>query len=69
LRFEERLGVWVEREMTERFDRRLKNRLLQAKLKPTAGLEDPDYPTNRGPDKAVLHSLQDGQGLKKRSTS
>jgi hypothetical protein len=31
--FEERLGLLVDREMTDRLDRRLKNRLQQAKLK------------------------------------
>jgi len=30
--FEERLGLLVDREMTDRLDRRLKNRLLQANL-------------------------------------
>jgi hypothetical protein len=38
--FEERLGLLVDREMTDRLDRRLKNRLLQAKLKQNACLED-----------------------------
>ena len=33
LSFEERLGLLVDRELTDRLDRRLKNRLLQAKLK------------------------------------
>ena len=34
--FEERLGLLVDRGMTDRLDRRLKNRLLQAKLKQNA---------------------------------
>jgi hypothetical protein len=34
--FEERLGLLVDREMTNRLDRCLKNRLLQAKLKQKA---------------------------------
>lgn len=65
LSFEERLGLLVDREMTDRLDRRLKNRLLQAKLKQNACLEDIDYQTNRGLDKALLHSLHDCQWVKK----
>lgn len=65
LSFEERLGLLVDRELTDRLDRRLKNRLLQAKLKQQACLEDMDYQTNRGLDKALLHSLHDCQWVKK----
>jgi DNA replication protein DnaC len=65
LSFEERLGLLVDREMTDRSDRRLKNRLLQAKLKQNACLEDLDYQSNRGLDKALLQSLQDCQWVKK----
>jgi DNA replication protein DnaC len=65
LSFEERLGLLVDREMTDRLDRRLKNRLLQAKLKQNACLEDLDYRSNRGLDKTLLHSLHDCQWVKK----
>jgi DNA replication protein DnaC len=65
LSFEERLGLLIDREMTDRSDRRLKNRLLQAKLKQNACLEDLDYQSHRGLDKALLHSLQDCQWVKK----
>jgi len=65
LSFEERLGLLVDREMTDRLDRRLKNRLLQAKLKQNACLEDLDYRPNRGLEKALLHSLHDCQWVKK----
>lgn len=65
LSFEERLGLLVDRELTERLDRRLKNRLLQAKLKQQACLEDIDYQSHRGLDKALVHSLHDCQWVKK----
>jgi DNA replication protein DnaC len=63
--FEERLGLLVDREMTDRLDRRLKNRLLQAKLKQNACLEDINYQADRGLDKVLLQSLQDCQWIKK----
>ena len=65
LSFEERLGLLVDREMTDRLDRRLKNRLAQARLKQSACLEDLDYHVNRGLDKALMMSLHDCQWLKK----
>lgn len=43
LSFEERLGLLVDRELTEREDRRLTTRLRQAKLRQAACLEDLDY--------------------------
>ncbi|CAO0822644.1 hypothetical protein DFAR_3200005 [Desulfarculales bacterium] len=43
LGFEERLGLMVGREATHREDRRLKNRLVKAKLRHNACLEDIDY--------------------------
>ena len=49
--------------MTDRLDRRLKNRLLQAKLKQNACLEDVNYQADRGLDKALLRSLQDCQWI------
>ena len=64
LGFEERLGLLVDREMTHRMDRRLKNRLQQAKLKQNACLEDIDYQAQRGLDKALIHSLQDCQWIR-----
>ena len=57
--FEERLGLLVDREMTDRLDRRLKNRLHQARLKQNACLEDVNYQASRGLDKALLQSLHD----------
>lgn len=65
LSFEERLGLLVDREMTNRLDRRLKNRLQQAKLKQNASLEDIDYQANRGLDKALIQGFYDCQWIKK----
>ncbi len=57
LSFEERLWLLAEREMTEREDRRLKTRLRQAKLKHHACIEDIDYRSARGLDKALILQL------------
>jgi len=62
--FEERLGLLVDREMTDRLDRRLKNRLLQAKLKQNACLEDVNYQADRGLDKALYRAYRIASGLK-----
>jgi len=64
LSFEERLGLLVDREITERDNRRLTNRLRQAKLKQQACLEDIDYQANRGLDKALLLKLSECQWVK-----
>jgi hypothetical protein len=48
LTFEERLGLLVDRELTERENRRLTTRLRQAKLRQTACIEDIDYRHPRG---------------------
>ena len=53
LSFDERLGLLVDRELTEREDRRLKRRLKRAHLRQTACLEDIDYRTGRGHDKQL----------------
>jgi len=57
LGFEERLGLLVDREMTERENRRLKTRLKQARLRQSATLEDLDTRTPRGLDKGLLAQL------------
>jgi DNA replication protein DnaC len=57
LSFEERFGLLVDRELTERDARRLTTRLRQAKLRQTACCEDLDYRHPRGLDKALLTSL------------
>jgi DNA replication protein DnaC len=57
LRFEERLGLLVDREMTARSDRRLTTRLRQAKLRLSASLEDIDYRHPCGLDTSLILRL------------
>jgi len=57
LNFEERLGLLVDREMTERENRRLASRLKTAKLRISAAIEDIDFRQPRGLDKSLLLSL------------
>src|SRR4029434_9370826 len=66
LSFEERLGLLVDREMTERHERRQKTRLRQAKLRLGAALEDVDYRHPRGLDKSLLLTLTSCQWVKDR---
>ena len=55
--FEERLGLLVDRELTERTNRQLAARLRRARLKHQAALEDIDYRAPRGLDKGLMQSL------------
>jgi DNA replication protein DnaC len=64
LSFDERLGLLVEREITERDNRRLKTRLQKAKLRLDACVEDIDFRYKRGLDKAVFMQLADCQWIK-----
>ncbi len=64
LPFEERLGLLIDREITERENRRLQTRLRQARLKQSACLEDLDTRTPRGLDKALITQLATGQWLR-----
>ncbi|OZB07149.1 MAG: AAA family ATPase [Marinobacter sp. 34-60-7] len=64
LSFEERLGLLVDREMTERENRRMTSRLRRAKLRHTAILEDIDYRNSRGLDKGLIQSLSACQWVK-----
>jgi DNA replication protein DnaC len=57
LSLDERLGLMVDREMTERDNRRLTTRLRKAKLRHRAVIEDIDYRTPRGLDKRQLTQL------------
>jgi DNA replication protein DnaC len=59
LSFEERLGLLVDRELTERANRRLATRLRFARLRQDACLEDIDFRHPRGLDRSVLLSLAD----------
>jgi len=57
LSFEERLGLLVDREATERENRKLTTRLKKAKLRQSAAIEDLDFRRSRGMDKALILSL------------
>ena len=57
LSFEERLGLMVDREMTEREDRRLTTRLRKAKLRVPACVEDIDFRHKRGLNKPLVMAL------------
>ncbi len=57
LTFEERLGLLVDREMTDRENLRLQTRLRQARLRQPATLEDVDFRQPRGLDKSLIAQL------------
>ena len=64
LSFEERLGLLVDREITERHSRQLTNRLRRARLKHDACIEDVDFRHRRGLDKPLVLSLVDGRWVR-----
>jgi DNA replication protein DnaC len=64
LTFLERLALLVDREDTERADRRLRTRLKQAKLRVSASPEDIDYKARRSLDKSVMQSLSNLRWIK-----
>jgi DNA replication protein DnaC len=64
LTFEERLGLLVDRELTERENRRVQIRLRQAKLRQQACMEDIDYRHPRGLDKSLMHSMSTCRWIK-----
>jgi DNA replication protein DnaC len=57
LSFEERLGLLVDRELTERENRRLERHLKQAKLRTNAVVEDIDFRRRRGLERAQVLQL------------
>ena len=63
LNFEERLGLLVDREMSERENRRLTTRLRAAKLRISASVEDIDFRQPRGLDKSLILSLASNQWI------
>ena len=64
LSFEQRLGLLVDRELTERSSRQLTNRLRRAKLRHAACIEDIDFRQPRGLDKDLVLSLADGRWIR-----
>jgi DNA replication protein DnaC len=57
LGFEDRLGLLVDRELTDRENRRLERYLRAAKLRIAASVEDVDFRAPRGLDRATLFDL------------
>jgi DNA replication protein DnaC len=57
LSFEERFGMLVDRQWSWKEDRALARRLRNSRLKSTAAVEDIDYQTPRGLDRALVRSL------------
>lgn len=64
LSFDERFGILVDREWTDRQDRRLTNRLKGARLRESACLEDVNYRHPRGLDRSVMQRLTTCQWVK-----
>jgi len=51
------LGLLLDREITERYERRLRARLRFARLRHQAAVEDVDYRAARGLDRALFQAL------------
>lgn len=66
LGFEERISLLVDREWTDREDRRLVRLLKEARLKVPACLEDLDYCASRGLDRSVIAGLSSFDWLERR---
>lgn len=60
------LGLLLDRESAERQERRLKARLRYARLRHQAAVEDVDYRTPRGLDRALFHKLATGGWIEAR---
>jgi len=63
LSFEERVGMLVDQEWTDRQSRKLTRRLAQAKLRDQACLEDIDYRHRRGLDRRLVARLSTCQWI------
>jgi DNA replication protein DnaC len=63
--FMDRLGLLVDREITERANRRLQTRLKKARLRQQACFEDIDFRTPRGMDKKLMLSLASCDWIRK----
>lgn len=64
LSFEQRLGILVDRELTEREDRRVGRYLKAAKLRSGAVVEDIDFRRKRGLERSALLGLAEGAWVK-----
>ena len=63
LAFEERIAMMIDREATERENKRLTTRLKFACLRQSAVVEDVDMKAPRGLDKALFHKLAAGDWI------
>ena len=66
LPFEDRLGLLIDREQTERDDRQMSNRLRRAKLRHDACIENLDMRHPRGLNKALMAKLSTCQWVRER---
>ena len=57
------LGLLLDREVTERYDRRLRARLRFARLRHQAAVEDVDYRAARGLDRPIFQALVAGRWI------
>src|SRR6201998_3768691 len=57
------LGLLLDRESTERYQRRLRSRLRFARLRHQASVEDVDYRAARGLDRALFQALIAGRWI------
>jgi DNA replication protein DnaC len=64
LAFEDRLGLLIDREATDRDDRQMSARLRRAKLRHNACIEDIDMRHPRGLNKAMVTKLSTGQWVR-----
>lgn len=64
--FEERLGLMLDREVTERENRRLQTLLRKAKLHQQAAIEDLDHHTPRSLDRQLMTRLRSMQWVRER---
>jgi DNA replication protein DnaC len=67
LAFDERLAMLIDREEVDRHNAALCQRLRLARLRQAVCLEDMDYSTPRGLDRALIRSLAAGRWLNERN--
>jgi DNA replication protein DnaC len=65
LSFTERIGLLVDREMTDRASRKLTIRLSKARLRQDAACEDIDFSKSRGLDRSLILALCQGEWLRR----
>ena len=66
LTFEERFGLLVDYQMTAIENRRMRNRLKNARLRLSATIEDLDFRSGRSLDRSTIMSLAQNQWVKSR---